>query len=84
MNWLTFSACNTGNPDVYNLAYAFKIRMTIDKYIIAWDGGTMFDYDTKELKAGGPLSNQHTWNKYVDKIMGMPIRTRIGYRQIKG
>ena len=85
MDWLTFSACNTGNPDVYNLAYALKIKMTVNKYIIAWDGGTIFDYNTNELKAGGPNSNQHTWYKYVDKTWyGAPKRERIGYRQIKG
>ena len=31
MEYLNFSTCNSGNPDVYNLAYAFKIRMTVNQ-----------------------------------------------------
>ncbi len=91
MQYLNFSTCNSGNPDVYNLAYAFKLRMTVKQYIIAWDGGTIFDYDTGQLRAGGydgwykePI-RQTTWYKYVDKQWGIvPNRERIGYRQIKG
>ena len=93
MEWLTFSTCNSGNPDVYNLAYAFKLRMTINQYIVAWDGGTIFDYSTGQLLRGGYNSGnwvkdslgQYTWYKYVDKTWyGKPKRDRIGYRQIKG
>ena len=93
MQWLTFSTCNSGNPDVYNLAYAFKKRMTIEQYIVAWDGGTVFDYSTNQLLRGGYNSGnwvkdsigQHSWYKYVDKTWyGEPLRKRIGYRQIKG
>lgn len=93
MEWLTFSTCNSGNPDVYNLAYAFKLRMTINQYIVAWDGGTVFDYDSGQLMRGGYNSGnwikdslgQHSWYKYVDKKWnGKPKRERYGYRQIKG
>ena len=93
MEWLTFSTCNSGNPDVYNLAYAFKLRMTINQYIVAWDGGTIFDYSTGKLISGGynsgywtkDIIGQYTWYKYVDKTWyGKPKRNRIGYRQIKG
>lgn len=52
MQYLNFSTCHSGNPDVYNLAYAFNLRMTINQYIIAWDGGTIFNYDTGQLEAG--------------------------------
>ena len=93
MEWLIFSTCNSGNPDVYNLAYAFKSHMTINQYIVAWDGGTIFDYSTGQLLRGGYDSGnwvkdslgQHSWYKYVDKEWyGEPKRNRIGYRQIKG
>ena len=93
VEWLTFSTCNSGNPDVYNLAYAFKKKMNIKQYIVAWDGGTIFDYSTGQLLRGGYDSDnwikdgigQHTWKKYVDKNWyGKPNRKRIGYRQIPG
>ena len=93
MEWLTFSTCNSANPDVYNLACAFKKRMTVKQYISAWDGGTVFDYSEGKLLRGGYDSGnwakdsigQHSWYKYVDKTWyGEPTRRRIGYRQIKG
>lgn len=91
MQYLNFSTCNSGNPDVYNLAYAFKLRMTINQYIIAWDGGTIFNYDTGQLEAGGydgwwkePV-RQTTWYIYVEKNWyGHPLRERIGFRCIPG
>ena len=91
MKYLNFSMCNSANPDVYNLAYAFKTRMTVNNYIIAWDGGTIFNYNTGQLEAGAydgwikEPKRQFTWYKYVDKFWnGEPKRQRIGYRQIKG
>ena len=89
---LNFSVCNSGNPDIYNLAYAFKIRMTIG-WIHAWDGGTVFDYKNKRLLRGGydsgnwkkDIRDQGTWYKYVDKNPdGSPMRRREGYRCIVG
>ena len=89
---LTFSVCNSGNPDIYNLAYAFKKRMTI-KYIHAWDGGTIFDYKTGQLLRGGyntgnwkkDIKGQRTWYDYVEKkANGEPVRYRQGYRLIYG
>ena len=50
MQKLTFSTCNSGHKDVFNLAYSFKIKMSIEQYIVAWDGGTFFDYNEKNLK----------------------------------
>ena len=91
MNYLNFSTCNSGNKDVYNLAYAFKQRMTVKQYIIAWDGGTIFNYNTGQLEAGAydglhkEPRRQTTWYKYVQKDgFGMHRRARLGFRQIKG
>ena len=57
--------------------------MTVEQYIVAWDGGTFFDYSDGQLKAG--TGHQPTWKKYVDKTWyGAALRERIGYRQIKG
>lgn len=48
-------------------------------YIIAWDGGTVFDYKKKQLLAGGPRTAQTTWNNHVEKDeKGKPIRKRKG------
>ena len=63
----------------------------LSRWIIAWDGGTIFNYGTGQLEAGGydgwykePV-RQTTWYKYVDKVLGIyPVRDRIGYRQIWG
>lgn len=83
MKWLTFSTCNSGNPDVYNLAYAFKLQMAVDKFITAWDGGTYYNYQYEVLMPG--TGWQPTWNKYVDKTWyGVPKRQRLGRREIKG
>ncbi len=65
--------------------------MNISDYIIAWDGGTILNYSTGQLEAGGydgwikEIKRQPTWYKYVDKEFGgKPTRKRIGYRQIPG
>ena len=80
---LTFSSCNSGNPDIYNMTYAFMQRMNITKQITAWDGGTSFSYRWNMLRAGAAgEENQHTWYKFVDRdANGHPVRTRWGQRQ---
>ena len=65
------------------MVYAFMLNSDISGQIVAWDGGTIFDYDEKELEAGGVNSPQHTWLKYVKKVMGYPLRTREGKRVLK-
>lgn len=81
MKELIFSSCNSGNPDIYNVAYAFMKANTINGNVTAWDGGTIFNYETEILEAGGPRSNQHTWKKYVKKKwLFWPARERIGKR----
>ena len=76
-------SCNSGNPDIYNTAWAFKNCMTIREYIVAWDGGTIFDYNENRLKAGGIGSTQAIWEFYVERnIFGWPCRSRMGRRQI--
>ena len=63
------------------LAYAFMKANTINGNVTAWDGGTLFNYETEILEAGGPRSNQHTWKKYVKKKwLFWPARERIGKR----
>ena len=80
---LYFSSCNSGNLDIYNTAWAFKNCMTIREYIVAWDGGTIFDYNENRLKAGGIGSTQAIWEFYVERnIFGWPCRSRMGRRQI--
>ncbi len=61
---LTFSCCNTANPDCYSIADAFIRRMKITNEVIGFDGGAYFDYDDNTLKEGG--GNQETWHKYVE------------------
>lgn len=81
---LIFSSCNTGNPDVYNVAYAFMKTNEIKDWVIAGDGGVYFNYEAGGvLEAGGPRSNQHTWKKYVKKKWGRPVRERMGLRVLK-
>ena len=85
MDSLYFSTCNSGNPDILNLAYAFNKHMIINNSITAWDGGTIFNYETEELEPGAysiwPLEMrwQGTYYKYVDKTWyGKPLRKRQG------
>lgn len=82
---LYFSSCNSGNPDIQNTATAFKNRMTIKNSITAWDGGTIFNYNTGKLEAGAyggwfkEKFRQHTYYKFVDKTWyGKPKRKREG------
>ena len=92
---LTFSCCNTANPDCYNVANAFIKRMKV-KTVIGFDGGALFDYSDNRLKKGTGV--QHTWNKYVtyrDFFAGYigiipvpyytyePVRERMGIRTYK-
>lgn len=85
MNSLYFSSCNSGNPDILNVAYAFNNRMIINNSITAWDGGAIFNYETEKLEAGAydgwikEIRRQHTYYKYVNKTWyGKPIRKRQG------
>ncbi len=85
MDLLYFSSCNTGNPDVENVGNAFKKVVTTNE-IIAWDGGTIFNWDTGEDEPGAYRKtieqikrDQETWYKYVDKDKdGTPLRDRKG------
>ena len=82
---LTFSSCNTANPDSYNIVYAFMQRMNMFE-VTGWDGGTVFDYKIfggGKLKAGAPgKGNQSTWYKNVQKNSnGLPVRKRYGKRK---
>ncbi|MBU3207977.1 peptidoglycan-binding protein, partial [Clostridium algidicarnis] len=85
MDLLYFSSCNTGNPDVENVGNAFK-KIVAANEIIAWDGGTIFNWDTGEDEPGAYRktidqikSDQGTWYKYVDKDKdGIPLRDRKG------
>lgn len=47
---LTFSTCNSGNPDVYNLAYAFKKSWKKDKRV----QNTWYTYVDK-FESGEPV-----------------------------
>ncbi len=83
---LIFSSCNTGNPDVYNVAYAFMKTNEIEDWVIAGDGGVYFNYEAGGvLEAGGPRSNQSTWKKYVKRegLFFSPVRERLGLRVLK-
>ena len=40
---ITFSTCNTANPDCYNVADAFIKRMKV-REVDGFDGGALFDY----------------------------------------
>ncbi|MBO0560731.1 hypothetical protein EXQ42_15315 [Clostridium botulinum] len=93
MDYLYFSACNSANPDVKNVAKAFKEIVKVP-VIQGWDGGTIFNYDTKEDQAGGEeyliikelfgiLTSQLTWFKFVDKDGFNPTRERLGKVTIK-
>lgn len=89
---LTFSCCNTANPDCYNIANAFIRQMSVKK-VIGFDGGARFDYDDQKLKKGFDV-NQETWRKYVKTkplstmkavngsaiSVETPIRKRMGKR----
>ena len=85
---LYFSACNTANPDVYNIAYAFMQNIDYSK-ITGWDGGTFFNFDTGELERGGGDDNYYYWTRYqftyyryVEKDwLGFPLRERVGKRE---
>ncbi len=82
---LIFSSCNSGNPDVYNVAYAFMKTNKIENEVIAGDGGLYFNYEAGGiLEAGGPRSHQSTWKKYVEKKwFFFPVRERLGIRVLK-
>ena len=58
-------------PICHSVADAFISKSEISGDIIAWDGGTIFNYDKKRLEAGGPRSQQHTWYKYLLMFLGM-------------
>ena len=79
---LTFSVCNSANPDAYNLTYAFMQQMNISE-IIGWDGGTAFNYSIEKLEAGAKGKNhQETWYRLVGKNdNGSPKRKRYGKRR---
>ena len=84
---LYFSACNTAHASTYNMVYAF-MQITTYKHITGWEGGTIFDYNTKTLNAAPKsptlaheMKRQHTWYKYVEKKWGIPVRERTGKRE---
>ena len=94
MKKITFSCCNTANPDCNNIANAFIKRMKV-KTVVGFDGSALFDYSDNKLKKG--KGSQPTWNTYVERerkvgihlpgstpIMGnVPIRKRMGKRTYK-
>lgn len=71
---LTFSSCNTANPDVYNLAYAFMVDHNVSQ-IIGFDGGSFYDYKERKLIAGAAGTPQGTFDNY-----NTTGRRRIGKR----
>lgn len=88
---ITFSTCNTANPDCYNVADAFIKRMKV-REVDGFDGGALFDYSDSTLKKGN--GEQHTWNKYVEKELTFkagfpsmyvyePTRERMGLRKYR-
>lgn len=96
IDYLYFSACNSANPDVKNVAQAFE-KVTNANTIIGWDGGTIFNYDKNEDEKGpsssekweivdkilGIPKDQYTWWKYVPKILTKPTRERLGKVKVK-
>lgn len=84
MDSLYFSSCNSGNPDMKNTGTAFRDIIDTNE-IIAWDGGTIFNYNTGELEAGGyggwwkEWYYQPTYYRYVETdYYGKPTRERQG------
>ncbi len=63
---ITFSCCNTANPDCENIADAFIRKMRV-KNVVGFDGGARFDYDEQRLEEGFER-NQDTWRKYAPTI----------------
>ena len=95
---MTFSCCNTANPDCANIANAFIKRMKKIDIVIGFDGGAYFDYEYGEHKLKKGNGPQPTWNKYVPKrskqyklgplsftlpFVKEPIRERMGMRTYK-
>ena len=60
---ITFSCCNTANPDCYNIANSFIKRMRVKK-VVGFDGGARFNYKKEKLEKGFD-DNQNTWRKYA-------------------
>lgn len=91
INKITFSSCNTANPDCDNIAQAFIDRMKV-RTVVGFDGGAYYDYNDNTLKKGA--GSQHTWNKYVKRqnviyihkwcftsiAYCQPVRERMGLR----
>lgn len=66
MRKLTFSCCNTANPDCYNIADAFIAAMNV-RQVDGFDGGALFNYETNTLEMGRGF--QRTWWRYVPKTL---------------
>ena len=66
MRKLTFSCCNTANPDCYNIADAFIATMNV-RQVDGFDGGAYFNYETNTLEMGH--GSQPTWWRYVPKTL---------------
>ena len=94
---ITFSCCNTANPDCANVADAFIKRMKKIDTVVGFDGGAYFDYDYGEHKLKKGSGYQATWEKYVPRqnkvrfrlslfrfpFYREPIRERMGQRVYK-
>ncbi|HDK7169193.1 TPA: DUF1906 domain-containing protein [Clostridium botulinum] len=96
IDYLYFSSCNSANPDINNVAEAFK-KITDASTIIGWDGGTIFNFAKEEDEKGpdssdkwkalndflGIPSSQLTWWLHVNKVLTFPTRSRLGKVQVK-
>ena len=93
-NQVSVNCCNSANPDLYNVVYAFMGKIKY-RYISGWDGGTKWDDEKLDhVRGDGEIVDnlllgryyyvnkyQHTWWKYVDKNAdGSPARSRTGKR----
>lgn len=93
---LNFGACNSANPDTYNIVYGFMSRVKANTYT-GFDGGAKWDNRKQDhVKGdgvrveGNPFYKggewyyvwhyQHTWFKYVEKVDNVPVRERMGRR----
>lgn len=92
LDYLYFSACNSANPDVKNVAQAFE-KVTNANTIIGWDGGTIFNFNKEEDEKGADgnerlskeniPTQQPTWYLHVPKKLIFPTRERLGKVKVK-
>ncbi len=91
---LNINACNSANPDVYNVTYVFMKKVSAHK-TSGWDGGTAWSWEKGDhIRGSGEYAPwyvtntfhfwenlQKTWFFHVEKTAsGFPKRERIGLR----